>query len=105
MYVSRSSAFASRRVLITSFAFVNEPPKRTIQSLIDTPVFGSEYLHISPPYTPEEVLVILEDLRTVENADGVTWNPRIIYEPNPLYCEASQREWLEKAAPFVDILS
>ena len=91
--------------LTNSFGYINEPPRRSIQSLIDTPVFGSEYLHIAPPYGPEEVITILEDLRTVKNGNGETWNPKIIYEPHPLYCEASQRPLLEQAAPSIDILS
>lgn len=73
--------------------------------MISTPVFGSEYLHISPPYTPQEIITILDDLRKVKNADGQIWNPKVIYEPHPLYCEASQRDLLEQAAPFIDILS
>jgi hypothetical protein len=72
---------------------------------VDTPVFGSEYLHISPPYTPEEVITILNDSRTVKNGAGEIWSPKVIYEPHPLYCEASQRTMLERAAPFIDILS
>ena len=92
-------------MLIYSFAYINEPPKRSIQSLLDTALFGSEYLHVSPPYSPEEVVTLLEDLRTLKNASGDTWSPKVIWEPHPLYCEASQRDLLEKAVPMVDILS
>ena len=92
-------------MLTRSFGYINEPPKPSIQSLVDSPVFGSEYLHIAPPFGPEEVLTILEDLRTVKNSNGETWDPKVIYEPHPLYCEASQRSLLEQAAPSIDILS
>jgi hypothetical protein len=93
------------QVLTYSFGYINEPPRRTIHSLVNTPVFGSEYLHISPPYTPEEVITILEDLRNIKDGNGETWSPKVIYEPHPLYCEASQRSLLERAAPYIDILS
>lgn len=92
-------------VLIFSFEYISPPSHRTIQSLAGTPVFGSKYLHISPPYTPEDTVTILEDLRTVTNANGETWRPKVIYEPHPRTCEPSQRGWLERAAPYIDILS
>jgi hypothetical protein len=96
---------SSYKNLIYSFEYISPPPHRTIQSLAETPVFGSEYLHISPPYTPEETLAILQDLRTVKNTSGKTWSPKVIYEPHPRTCEPSQRVWLEKGAPYVNILS
>ena len=92
-------------VLMSSFEYISPPPHRTIQSLSESPVFGSEYLHISPPYTPEDTVTILEDLRRVTNANGETWRPKVIYEPHPRTCEPSQRGWLERAAAYIDILS
>jgi len=102
---SKSIPRESSEVLTRSFGYISEPPRRSIQSLVNTPVFGSEYLHISPPYTPEEVITILNELQTVKNEKGETWSPKVIYEPHPLYCKASQRPLLERAAPYIDILS
>lgn len=81
------------------------PPRRTIDSLKDTPVFGAEYLHVSPPNSPKDLAQILEQLRVVRNSEGSNWSPKIVFEPHPLSCKPEQRAALEEVAPFVDVLS
>jgi hypothetical protein len=88
-----------------SFEYLQPPPHRTIASLAGTQVFGSRYLHISPPYTPEDLDTVLADLESVRNNSGKSWRPTIIYEPHPRSCEPSHRTALERVAPLIDILS
>jgi hypothetical protein len=88
-----------------SFEYLQPPPHRTIASLADTQAFGSRYLHISPPYTPEDLDTVLADLESIRNSSGKSWRPTIIYEPHPRSCEPSQCTALERVAPLIDTLS
>ncbi|ORX40849.1 Ribokinase-like protein [Kockovaella imperatae] len=79
---------------------------RTMASLIGTPLQGAEYLHISPPFSSQDVATLLSEIhdlnrRSVEGA----WNPKIVFEPTPVSCHSEQRQWLEQIAPSVHVLS
>lgn len=78
------------------------PSRRTIRSLLETPLFGAEYLHIGPPNSPKDLSVLLGEL-----ADGVAgdWKPKIVFEPAPPSCVPGQKNWLERIASGVEVLS
>ena len=104
--VSLSVAGVSPGLVLTcSFEYINPPPHRTIASIRDTPVFGSEYLHVSPPSTPEDLIQILQDLKVVKNSQGESWSPKILFEPHPLSCKPENKEALERVASQIDVLS
>ena len=79
-----------------------KPPHRTVSCLLDTPLAGAEYLHIGPPFSPEDLAEFLAEL--TQRAD-TEWRPRIVFEPSPPSCHSGQREWLERVASGVEILS
>nr|XP_019007751.1 pfkB family carbohydrate kinase superfamily protein [Kwoniella pini CBS 10737]OCF46532.1 pfkB family carbohydrate kinase superfamily protein [Kwoniella pini CBS 10737] len=79
---------------------------RTMAQIYQSPLFGAEYLHISPPYSPENVFNLLEEMKTIEeNAENQNWKPKIVFEPTPPSCHPGQREWLEKIVPNIEVLS
>ncbi len=79
-----------------------QPPCRTIESLINTPLANAEFLHVSPPFSPEDLFKLQSGLR--QGGDG-GWRPKIVFEPTPGSCHPGQQEWLEKIAPGVEVLS
>ncbi len=75
-------------------------------------MFGAEYLHISPPASPQDVCDLLDELRRYNaraEADPPTgdtpWYPKIVFEPTPPSCHPEQRLWLERCLSGVTVLS
>ncbi|WWC92495.1 uncharacterized protein L201_007454 [Kwoniella dendrophila CBS 6074] len=88
------------------FQPIVKAPHRTITQLVETPLYGSEYLHISPPYSPEDVSNLLDQLKSLKQLHPEsTWDPKIVFEPTPPSCHPGQKEWLEKIAPHIEVLS
>jgi hypothetical protein len=81
------------------------PLPRTFLSLINTPIDGAEYLHIGPPYAPEDVCRLLNERRDVERNEDKTRTPKIVYEPSPVGCHTGQTKFLEEILPFLVVLS
>jgi hypothetical protein len=76
--------------------------------LLNSPLSGAEYLHIAPPYSPEDLASLLDEMRdcTAElKAEAREWRPKIVFEPTPPSCHSGQREWLERILPGIEILS
>ncbi|OWZ77996.1 pfkB family carbohydrate kinase superfamily [Cryptococcus neoformans Tu401-1] len=84
------------------FQPVVKAPYRTIQELFTSPLLHAEYLHISPPYSPENVAVIISDLKALPKD---SWRPKIVFEPTPPSCHPGQKDWLEKILPDIEVFS
>ncbi|WVR08771.1 hypothetical protein IAU60_005829 [Kwoniella sp. DSM 27419] len=92
------------------FHSVVKAPHRSIAELSSTPLYGAEYLHVSPPYSPEEVMTLLKEIGSAKRnarADvrSKPWIPKLVFEPTPASCHAGQREWLERILPGLHVLS
>ncbi|OCF35948.1 pfkB family carbohydrate kinase superfamily protein [Kwoniella heveanensis CBS 569] len=96
------------------FQPIVKAPFRTVPQLRASLLGRAEYLHISPPYSPENVNDLLVQLREHNNVNGNTltdgddnerWAPKIVFEPTPPSCHPGQREWLEKIIPDIYVLS
>lgn len=74
---------------------------RTGADLADGPLAGAAYLHISPPYSPSDLLQLLSEFEEV----GSPWRPKFVYEPAPISCSPAERDHFERAAQLVDVLS
>ncbi|WVO18168.1 hypothetical protein L204_105871 [Cryptococcus depauperatus] len=83
------------------FQSVVKPPYRTMAEISASPLGKAEYLHISPPYSPEDVATLLTERETLSNE----WRPKIVYEPAPTACHPQQKDWLEKILPDIQVLS
>lgn len=108
-----------------SFEHVVKPYPRTFKSIAESCLAGSEYLHVAPPYSPDDILVLLDDMDEYNarcgqrpEADnhnvncGITkskgkdpWRPKIVYEPTPPACHPLQRGALERACKRLEVLS
>lgn len=84
------------------FQAVVKAPHRTVQELFTSPLLHAEYLHISPPYSPENVAVIISDLKALPKG---SWRPKIVFEPTPPSCHPGQKDWLEHILPDIEVLS
>ncbi|XAO27565.1 hypothetical protein I312_106421 [Cryptococcus bacillisporus CA1280] len=84
------------------FQPVVKAPHRTVQELFTSPLLHAEYLHISPPYSPENVAVIISDLKALPKG---SWRPKIVFEPTPPSCHPGQKDWLEHILPDIEVLS
>lgn len=73
--------------------------------MLDTPIDGSAYLHIAPPYAPEDVATLLRGQRAFAMAKGRIWSPKIVYEPSPHGCHTGQQSFLEEILPDTEVLS
>ncbi|WVQ95383.1 hypothetical protein IAU59_002480 [Kwoniella sp. CBS 9459] len=98
------------------FQPIVKAPFRTISQLRGSPLDQAEYLHISPPYSPEDVNELLIQLKKLNGIDGNPltngheqgegeWKPKIVFEPTPPSCHPGQREWLEQILPDIYVLS
>ncbi|KAK4687000.1 hypothetical protein P7C73_g3117, partial [Tremellales sp. Uapishka_1] len=81
-----------------SFTYLVPPPQRSIAHLIHTPLYGARYLHLVE--SPERISTLLQEIK-----DPAHWTPRLIYEPHPLFCTASQVTHLERILPALTVLS
>ncbi|EIW69310.1 hypothetical protein TREMEDRAFT_71595 [Tremella mesenterica DSM 1558] len=86
------------------YQHIVKAPHRTLSSLLSTPIYGSTYLHIAPPFSPEDVWRLLEEQNFLRS-QGEIWEPRIVFEPTPPSCHPGQREWLERILPGIEVLS
>jgi sugar/nucleoside kinase (ribokinase family) len=59
---------------------------------------GASYLHVSSPYSPSNLLQVLDEL------EG-PWRPKVVFEPAPASCHPGEKEAFELVAQRVDILS
>ncbi|WVQ86184.1 hypothetical protein IAT38_008352 [Cryptococcus sp. DSM 104549] len=80
---------------------VVKAPYRTVRQLDASPLRDAQYLHISPPYSPEDVAALLKQFDA--RADG--WRPKIVFEPTPPSCHPGQKDWLEQILPGIEVLS
>ncbi|WVW80641.1 hypothetical protein I302_102627 [Kwoniella bestiolae CBS 10118] len=88
------------------FQHVVKAPHRRMSQLLDSPLCGAQYLHISPPWSPEDVSGLLDEITSLREADPTyNWEPNIVFEPTPPSCHPGQKEWLEKIVPFIEVLS
>jgi len=92
--------------LIIRFQAVIRPPHRKMADLVQTPLQGASYLHISPPFSAEDVAAFqVEIQRLLSTGTPGAWEPRLVFEPTPPSCHSGQRRWLEKVAPGIHVLS
>ncbi|ODN92057.1 pfkB family carbohydrate kinase superfamily protein [Cryptococcus wingfieldii CBS 7118] len=84
------------------FQPIVKAPHWSLTEMCASPLRDSEYLHISPPYSPKDVFDLIEEQKA---SKGQTWDPKIVFEPTPPSCHAGQREWLEKILPHIHVLS
>ncbi|WWD07152.1 hypothetical protein V865_005249 [Kwoniella europaea PYCC6329] len=94
------------------FQHVVKAPHRTMKQLLASPLCGAQYLHISPPWSPEDVSGLLDEMKSLKqkrsngNSEiNAIWEPKIVFEPTPPSCHPGQKEWLEKIVPFIEVLS
>jgi sugar/nucleoside kinase (ribokinase family) len=74
--------------------------------LLSTPLQGAQYLHISPPFSAEDVFRLQTEIaRLVESSTPGAWEPRLVFEPTPPSCHIGQRTWLESVTPGLHVLS
>ncbi|ORY28014.1 Ribokinase-like protein [Naematelia encephala] len=86
------------------YQHLTRAPHRTLRSLVATPLHRATYLHVAPPFSPQDLANLLDELATL-SASGEKWTPKIVFEPTPTSCHAGQLEWLEKVTPSVEVLS
>ncbi|WVF67848.1 hypothetical protein IAT40_002609 [Kwoniella sp. CBS 6097] len=96
------------------FQPIVKAPFRSISQLRASLLDQAEFLHISPPYSPESVNDLLNQLKELnpsngnagtDGDEGEKWAPKIVFEPTPPSCHPGQREWLEKILPDIYVLS
>lgn len=87
--------------LCLRYQHVVKPSLRTGTQIAAGPLFGAEYLHVSPPYGPSDLLHLLDEI----DAECTGWEPKIAFEPTPSSCHSGERANLERVAPRVEILS
>ncbi|BEI82640.1 hypothetical protein CcaverHIS002_0305080 [Cutaneotrichosporon cavernicola] len=83
---------------VRSYAHIIKPVPRTALDLAHGPLFGAEYLHVSPPFSSSDLLNLLSDLPS-------SWNPKVVFEPAPSSCHPAGRRAFEAAAQRVHALS
>jgi sugar/nucleoside kinase (ribokinase family) len=83
-----------------------KPPHRKLSDLIGTPLQQAQYLHVSPPFSSEDVWALQQEIAklTSDKVEGA-WAPRLVFEPTPPSCHVGQRIWLEKVSPGLHVLS
>jgi hypothetical protein len=94
--------------LIRRYQHIVKAPYRPLSSLLHTPLALAEYLHVSPPYSPEDLqglLVELDAHNDLGDESNRPWRPKIVFEPTPPSCHAGQKEWLEKILGGIEVLS
>jgi hypothetical protein len=99
-----------RLIIDPRFEFIQPPPHRTIASLLGTKLYSAEYLHVAAPDSPQDVYKLLDELETYwydseGNPVPDAWRPQIVFEPTPPSCHTGQKEWLERVAGRVHVLS
>ncbi|KAK8850710.1 hypothetical protein IAR55_004630 [Kwoniella newhampshirensis] len=88
------------------FQQIVKAPFRTMSQIATSPLYNAKYLHISPPYSPEDVAGLQAELQTLnERSDAPEWRPKIVFEPTPPSCHPGQKQWLEKILPGIEVLS
>ncbi|WRT70892.1 uncharacterized protein IL334_007891 [Kwoniella shivajii] len=91
---------------IRFFQPIVKAPHRTIAQINSSPLHGAEYLHISPPYSPENVATLLDEIDSLKKLDPErSWSPKIVFEPTPPSCHPGQKEWLERILSRIQVLS
>lgn len=83
------------------YQHVVKPSLRTGAELAAGPLLGAEYLHVSPPYGPSDLLQLLDEI----DETGTGWNPKVVFEPTPSSCHPGSRAALERVAGYVEVLS
>lgn len=74
--------------------------------LVQSPLQGARYMHVSPPFSAEDLAGLQAEIRElVASGTPGAWQPRTVFEPTPPSCHVGQREWLEKVAPGIHVLS
>ncbi|KAL1412478.1 hypothetical protein Q8F55_000223 [Vanrija albida] len=76
------------------------PTVRTAAQIVQSPLFGAEYLHVSPPYAPSHLRDLLDSL-----AAETAWRPKVVFEPHPEIINPGEREALEAIAHRLHVLS
>ncbi|RSH89847.1 hypothetical protein EHS25_001833 [Saitozyma podzolica] len=90
------------------YQHIVKAPYRPLSSLLHTPLALAEYLHVSPPYSPEDLHGLLVELDAQNDRGDESnrpWRPKIVFEPTPPSCHAGQKEWLEKILGGIEVLS
>ena len=83
-----------------------KPPHRKFIDLLSTPLQGATYLHISPPFSAEDVFKLQNEIASLgKDCTSKAWEPRLVFEPTPPSCHIGQRTWLESVAPGLHVLS
>lgn len=92
--------------LMTSYHPTIRPPRRKLVDLINTPLQGGRYMHISPPFSAEDVLALQSEIsHLISTGTPGAWAPRLVFEPTPPSCHTGQKKWLELVAPGIHVLS
>ncbi|RSH87074.1 hypothetical protein EHS25_003563 [Saitozyma podzolica] len=105
------------------YQHIVKAPYRSLSSLLPTPLANAEYLHVAPPYSPQDLHALLVELEA-HNGDPTptetrregndvsvgpnptsSWRPKIVFEPTPPSCHAGQKEWLERILSGIEVLS
>jgi hypothetical protein len=107
------------------YQHVVKAPYRSLSSLLPTPLANAEYLHVAPPYSPQDLHALLVELEAhndaptqsqnqsevsdvnnrVSDPAPPSWRPKIVFEPTPPSCHAGQKEWLERILSGIEVLS
>nr|XP_031857663.1 uncharacterized protein CI109_006942 [Kwoniella shandongensis]KAA5524735.1 hypothetical protein CI109_006942 [Kwoniella shandongensis] len=87
------------------FQQIVRAPYRTISQLAESPLYNAEYLHISPPYSPEDVAKLQAELAILNESRESSWRPKIVFEPTPPSCHPGQKRWVEQILPGIEVLS
>jgi hypothetical protein len=102
MYVLLNRTSLNTLNLTTSrFQSIVKPPLRTFGTLVKSPLVGARYLHVSPPYSPEDLHAFITEMK----ASNHPWRPKIVFEPSPTSCHPGQKHWLELIAKDIYVLS